>query len=110
MPKASFTATIEIFNGNPYVYVSAARARAIKAGWRKPLPVLVRVNGKPARAPWRINMMPIGKGDFYLYLHGIVRRASNTKVGDEVRVEVQFDAAYRNGPMHPMPPQGLPSP
>ena len=47
--------------------------------------------------------MPIGRGDFYVYLHGDVRRASRTKVGDEVRVEIRFDAAHRNGPMHPMP-------
>ena len=101
--RVVFSATMKIFNGNPFVYVSAARARAIKPDWRKPLPVLVRVNGKPAPKPWRINLMPIGKGDFYLYLHGDVRRASNTGVGDKVRVEIQFDAAYRNGPMHPMP-------
>src|SRR5688572_29221930 len=103
MPRLSFFAPIKIFNGNPYVYVSAARAKAIKAGWRKPLPVLIRLNGKPTKHPWRINMMPIGKGDFYLYLHGDVGSASNTKVGDAVRVQVQFDAAYRNGPMHLMP-------
>jgi len=103
MPIHQFRASIKIFNGNPYVYVSAARARAIKPGWRKPLPVLVRVNGEPKAKPWRINLMPIGKGDFYLYLHGDVRRASNTGVGDLVRVDIQFDAAYRNGPMHPMP-------
>jgi Domain of unknown function (DUF1905)/Bacteriocin-protection, YdeI or OmpD-Associated len=103
VPTLSFVAPIEVFNGNPYVYVSAARARALKPGWRKPLPVLIRINGKPEEQPWRINMMPIGKGDFYLYLHGDVRRASNTKVGDTVRVQVEFDAAYRNGPMHPMP-------
>jgi Bacteriocin-protection, YdeI or OmpD-Associated/Domain of unknown function (DUF1905) len=98
-----FRAPIKIFNGNPFVYVSAARARAIKPNWRRPLPVFVRVNGKPAEKPWRINMMPIGNGDFYLYLHGDVRRASSTAVGDVVRVEVEFDARYRNGPMHPMP-------
>ena len=98
-----FRAPIKIFNGNPYVYVSAARARSIKPGWRKPLPVLVRVNGRPLGKPWRINMMPIGNGDFYLYLHGDVRRASETKVGDIVRIDVEFDTAYRNGPMHPMP-------
>jgi hypothetical protein len=67
------------------------------------MPVLVRVDGKPEPRPWRINMMPVGDGDFYLYLHGDVRRASQTKVGDFVAVEVEFDAAYRNGPMHPMP-------
>ena len=100
---ARFRAAIKLFNGNPFVYVSAARAKVIKPEWRRPLPVLVRINGEPKQQPWRINLMPIGKGDFYLYLHGDVRRASNTKVGDKVRVEIQFDAAYRNGPMHPMP-------
>ena len=99
----TFRAHMKIVNGNPYVHVSAARARSIKSGWRKPLPVLVRVNGQPSVKPWRINMMPIGNGDFYLYLHGDVRRASQTKVGDIVRIEIEFDAAYRNGPMHPMP-------
>jgi Domain of unknown function (DUF1905)/Bacteriocin-protection, YdeI or OmpD-Associated len=101
--RTSFYAVIRILNGNPFVYVGPARATDIKPGWRKPLPVLVRINGRPVEKPWRINMMPIGGGDFYLYLHGDVRRASNTKVGDKVRVDVQFDSAYRNGPMHPMP-------
>jgi len=48
-------------------------------------------------------MMPKGDGSFYLYLHGNVRKASDTKVGDTVEVEIKFDATYRNGPMHPMP-------
>jgi hypothetical protein len=93
-----FAGRIEIIGINPYVRVSAARARAIKPDWKRPLPVLVRVNGHPAKKPWRINMMPMGNGDFYLYLHGSVRTASNTKVGDRVQVEVAFDAAYRGGP------------
>ncbi len=99
----SFGAVIEILGINPFVRVSAQRARAIRPDSRRPLPVLVRINGEPRTEPWRINMMPMGNGDFYLYLHGDVRRASGTKVGDKVRVAVQFDAAYRNGPMHPMP-------
>jgi hypothetical protein len=66
------------------------------------MPVLVRLNGLP-RTPWRINMMPAGNGDFYLYLHGIIRAASGTKVGDSVAVELRFDGRYRGGPMHPMP-------
>jgi Bacteriocin-protection, YdeI or OmpD-Associated/Domain of unknown function (DUF1905) len=99
----TFTAVMKILNGNPYVLVDAARARAIKPDWRRPLPVLIRINGEPKRQPWRINMMPVGNGDFYLYLHGDVRKASQTKVGDRVRVEIAFDSAYRNGPMHPMP-------
>jgi hypothetical protein len=102
MANLTFTSVIEIRDGNPYVIVSAARARRIKPDWRRPLPVLVRINGKPAAA-WRINMMPVGGGGFYLYLHGIVRTASGTKVGDRVRVEVSFDESYRNGPLHAMP-------
>src|SRR6266849_10796355 len=85
-----------------YILVTSSQAKYIKPGWSKPLPVLVRINGKPA-VPWRINMMPVGNGSFYLYLHGDVRRASVTGVGDRVRVEVGFDARYRNGPQHPVP-------
>ena len=62
----------------------------------------MRINGKPA-VPWRINMMPVGNGSFYLYLHGDIRKASGAAVGDRVRVEIAFDARYRNGPRHPMP-------
>jgi hypothetical protein len=78
------------------------QATTFKAGWRKPLPVLVQINGKPA-PPWRINLMPMGDGSFYLYLRGDVRKASGTKAGDEVTVDICFDSEYQNGPMHPMP-------
>ncbi len=102
MPALHFKAAIKLFNGNPYVLVSARRVTILRPNWRKPLPVLVQVNGKPT-PPWRINLVPIGDGSFYLYLHGDVRKASATKVGDTVTVAVRFDSKYRNGPMHPMP-------
>lgn len=66
------------------------------------MPVQVQINGQPT-PPWRINMMPVGDGSFFLYLHGDVRKASNTKVGDVVAVDVLFDESYKNGPQHPMP-------
>ena len=97
MPTLRFKSEIKIQNGNPYLLVSAARAALIKKGWRKPMPVLVRINGKP-KAAWRINMMPIGDGRFYLYLHGDVRKASGTTVGDRVSAEVRFDAALPRRP------------
>ncbi|MDB5342628.1 MAG: hypothetical protein JWP89_1005 [Schlesneria sp.] len=102
MAASTFTATMQIRGINPFILVSARRANAIKPGWRKPLPVLARINGKPEQA-WRINMMPAGNGGFYLYLRGDVRTASGTAVGDRVRVQIDFDASYRNGPQHPMP-------
>lgn len=97
-----FKTKMLIRDGNPYVPVSAAQAADLLPGWRKPMPVLIRINGKPKSA-WRINMMPAGDGKFYLYLHGDVRKASRTKVGNRVEVEIRFDKAYRNGPMHPVP-------
>jgi hypothetical protein len=98
----TFNATMKIVGVNPYILVSAARAKKLKPAWRKPMPVLVRVNGEPKSKPWRINMMPMGTGSFYLYLHGEVRKASKTGVGDRVRIEVAFDEGYKGGPA-PMP-------
>ncbi len=97
-----FTSTIKKRGINPYVSVSAELATQLKEDWRKPLPVLVQVNNKP-EPPWHINMMPAGDGSFYLYLNGEVLKASNTKVGSIVEITLQFDAAYKPGPAHPMP-------
>jgi hypothetical protein len=97
-----FDAVVEIQGVNPFVGVSSSQASSLKLGWRKPLPVLVRFHGQSATA-WRTNMMPDGHGNFYLYLHGGMRKASGAKVGDRVHLEIEFDAAYRNGPQHPMP-------
>lgn len=105
MSKSSlrFAAAIKLKGINPYVHVSEHRAGQLRKGWHRPMPVLVRIDGEPAAKPWRINMMPTGRGGFYLYLHGSVRAASGTRVGDRVTVELEFDHAYRNGPLHPTP-------
>ena len=97
-----FKARIKIHGINPYVFVSAKRAAELKPGWRKPMPVLVQINGEP-KEPSPVNMMPIGDGSFRLYLNGNVRKASDTGVGDLVEVKVRFDGEYRSGPAHPMP-------
>lgn len=99
-----FKAEIMLRGINPFVLVSAARAKKIREGWNKPMPVRVQVNGEPNPA-WRINIMPAGDGSFYLYLDGNVRAASGTKVGDKVEVSVAFDGDYRSGPQHAMPPE-----
>jgi hypothetical protein len=65
------------------------------------MPLLIRINGAPEE-PWRIHMMPKAEGSYFLYLHGQVRKASGTGVGDRVAVELAFDAGYRPGPP-PMP-------
>jgi len=62
---------------------------------------VAQVNASPKRR--KINMMPVGDGSFYLYLHGNVRKASQTIVGDTVKAAVSFDFEYRNEPMQKMP-------
>ena len=102
MPSVQFMSVIEIRGVNPYIAVSPARAAKIKPGWRRSLPVLVRIDGAPATY-WRINLMPDGRGGFYLYLNGNVRKETSAEVGDRVRAEIRFDSSYRRGPQHPMP-------
>jgi hypothetical protein len=100
--KLNFRARIEIRGINPYVAVKAGRAMRLRPAGRGPMPVLVRINGQPA-PPHRINLMPAGDGNFYLYLDATIRKASATKVGDTVRVGLDFDADYRGGPSEPLP-------
>jgi hypothetical protein len=102
MATLRFKGLIKIHGVNPYVLVNAKRASALKPGWRKPMPVLVRINGKPEQAS-PINMMPVGDGSFRLYLNSEIGKASGTCVGDRVEVEALFDAKYRSGPAHRMP-------
>jgi len=72
---------------DPFVASSSTPAEALTPGWRRPLPVLVRINDRP-EVPWRIDLMLAGNGDFCLYLHEIARKASGTFVGDRVAVEL----------------------
>jgi hypothetical protein len=97
-----FTQRIRIRDINPYLRVSAHQATALKPAWKRPMPVLVTINGQPS-PPARVNLMPAGDGTFYLYLNGPIRAASATAVGDRVTASVSFDASYRGGPTHPMP-------
>jgi hypothetical protein len=50
MPAAGlrFRATIKLNGINPYVLVRPGQAARLKTGWRKPMPVKIRINGKPA--------------------------------------------------------------
>lgn len=102
-PTHHFRALIKQRGVNPYVIVSAALAAQLKAEWRKALPVHAWINGAPADG-WRVNLMPIGDGRFYLYLNGDVRDQAGVGVGDRVDVRLRFNARYKGGPADPMPP------
>ncbi|MGZ3899464.1 MAG: DUF1905 domain-containing protein [Bacteroidia bacterium] len=98
-----FKSKIQLNSINPYILVSKTRAQKVKSDWKKPMPVIIRINKEPV-AGWKINMMPKGDGSFYLYLNGQVRKVSGTKVGDTVNVQLSFDNKYKSGPIHPMLP------
>jgi len=96
------TALIELTGVNPYARVGADQAELLGSGWRRPMPVVVRIDPAPDRL-WRTNLMPVGEGAFNLCLHGQMREASQTAVGEIVALELWFDEAYVNGPQHPFP-------
>jgi len=100
--KVRFVSRILLDGVNPYVPVDEERATALRPHWRRPIPVLVRINAGPI-TPWRTNLMPKGDGSFWLYLHGPMRRVANVGVGDEVTVEMSSDDAYHSDPTHSMP-------
>jgi Domain of unknown function (DUF1905)/Bacteriocin-protection, YdeI or OmpD-Associated len=100
--RVAFAAPVLLVGVNPYVVVDAAHVTTLKPGWRRPLPVLVRVNAGPP-TPWRTNLMPVGDGSFRLYLHGAMRRAATADVGDTVHVELEVDRAYHSSPAHSAP-------
>ena len=84
MTISHFRGLIKIHGINPYVLVSAKRAAELKPGWRKPIPVLVRINEKPDE-PWRINMLPVGDGSFQI--------ASRGHADDGKTLGIRFDDA-----------------
>jgi Bacteriocin-protection, YdeI or OmpD-Associated/Domain of unknown function (DUF1905) len=96
------SATIAVRGVNPYVLVSAQQSRRLRPDWRRPLPVILRIARLP-RYRWCTNLMPAGDGNFYLYLHEHIRRVAAAGIGDRIGVELQFNAAYKGGPAHPMP-------
>jgi hypothetical protein len=100
--RVKMTSRILIVGVNPYVEVSAERVTMLRPGWRRPLPVLVRLNEAPT-TPWRTNLTPVGDGSFRLYLHSAMRRAANVDVGDDVRIGLDVDDDYYRDPAHPMP-------
>lgn len=102
-PVVRIRGTIRILGVNPYVRIPRTSVTRLRLGWKRPMPVRFRINGLP-RVAWRLNLTPTGDGSFRLHLNGIVRRETETAVGDRVAVELEFDAAYRGGPAHPMPP------
>lgn len=98
----TFDSRVRLRGVNPFILVTKAQVRLLRRGWRRTLPVTVRLNGRATPA-WRTNLMPVGDGRFFLYLHGAMRKTGRTSVGDRVRIALRFDPLYRGGPQQPAP-------
>ena len=87
MPR--FSATIYKLGINPVVDPPERVLAAIfrQAGRTKgPIPVLGKLNG----ASFRQTLVKYSSA-WRLYINGVMLKASGTKVGDEVRIEIEFD-------------------
>ena len=70
--KVRIKSRLNIVGVNPYVLVRKREATSLKRDWHGPMPVRYAVSGDPDLI-WRINMMPLGDGNYRLYLRGVVR-------------------------------------
>ena len=50
MTSLRFRAKIDINGINPFVPVASEQAARLREGWRKPMPVRVRIDGAPAES------------------------------------------------------------
>jgi hypothetical protein len=60
----------------------------------------VQVDAKVNKHSFKANLVPLGKGKFRLYLHGIIRKKANVGVGDVVKIRLKEDLKPRAEKMH----------
>ena len=95
-----FRVTIEIICVNPYISLPDGCLKLLQevAGKNKgPIPVKGLLNGKPFT-----QTLVKYAGEYRLYLNTPMRQVTNTKVGDTVEVEIEFDPEQRIVPV-PIP-------
>ncbi|MES2849089.1 MAG: YdeI/OmpD-associated family protein [Bacteroidota bacterium] len=95
----SFNAKIFIIGINPYVLLPAAVLKEIfkQAGKDKSA---IPVKGTINQHSFTQTLVKYS-GKWRLYINGPMLKGSNTKLGDTVTINLEFDAADRTTPMHP---------
>lgn len=96
----SFSATISKIGINPYVFLpddilNALFKQADKS--TSPIPVRGKIDGKRF-----IQTLVKYQGAWRLYINGEMRQAAGVDVGDQVRIQIEFDPAPR---IETMPPK-----
>ncbi|HMQ08867.1 MAG TPA: YdeI/OmpD-associated family protein [Saprospiraceae bacterium] len=95
----SFTAKLEIIGINPFVFVPEEVLTEIFRQAKRdksPIPIKGAVNG----LAYQQTLMKY-KGDWRLYVNLAMLKDSPKRIGEEIRVTVQFDPEKREVPMHP---------
>ena len=59
----------------------------------------IPVRGTLDKHPFQATLVPIGKGKYRLFINGKMRKLASVEVGDEIKVELEFDAQKRTIPM-----------
>ncbi len=94
-----FKAKLEIIKGNPFVYLPKEILESIlkNAGKRKgPIPVKGYVNGKEFQ-----QTLLKYSGEWRLYINMKMLKNSPRRIGEEIKVELDFDPSDRTIEVHP---------
>ena len=97
MKSTRFSARIEKLGINPVVDPPSEVLKSLfKSAGKDKGPIPVR--GKIANAEFTQTLVKF-QGGWRLYINGAMLRASGSKVGDEIEVEIEFDPVPREVPM-----------
>ena len=88
-----FSAVIYKHGINPCVDVPERVSQAFQR--KGTIPVRGALNNHPFRA----TLVPTGKGRYRLFINGTMRRQAGVDVGDEIKVELEYDAQKRTVPL-----------
>ncbi len=95
----TFNAKLEIIKGNPFVYLPKEVLENLftQAGKRKGhIPVKGSINGKPFQ-----QTLVKYSGDWRLYINMKMLKDSPRRIGEEIKVEIEFDPSDRTIKPHP---------
>ena len=98
-----FKATLEIIDGNPFVFLPAPVFEELYTQKQKgTIPVRGSINGKPYQ-----QTLVKFRGDWRLYINLKMLTNSPKRVGEVIDVKIEFDPSDRTIPPHPRLTQAL---
>ena len=59
----------------------------------------IPIRGTVNKHPFQATLVPVGKGKYRLFINGKMRKQAGVDVGDEIRVELEYDSQKRTVPI-----------